>query len=279
MIRGREGLRAIAVFAAVLAFLALGMNREAVRATAAEGAPKRVTNSLTTQFPLGRQKLCCVSKPRRRATSPPRASSTVSRTTPATSSTSATTSARASSSRTTSQPPLLGQRGDGSAAPFIVVGAVIVACLIAAEIGRLSVRRRRRARRTADVAPASADAAPASAVTQRPARVAPDPHPPASPARSGSSGADVADEELVADPLAQLEREILARGAAARAAVASRRRQPGEGTYRLGEVLYERGRLEEAAAAWRLAASKQHAGAAARLAELLKETGDSDPHS
>jgi hypothetical protein len=109
--------------------------------------------------------------------------------------------------------------------------------------------------------------------------VAPDPDPPASPALPESSGADVIDEELVADPLAQLEREILERGAAARAAAAARHSQPGEGTYRLGEVLYERGRLEEAAAAWRLAASKHHAGAVARLAELLKETGDTDAHS
>jgi TPR repeat protein len=89
----------------------------------------------------------------------------------------------------------------------------------------------------------------------------------------------VADEELAADPLAQLEREILERGAAARAAAASRRSKPGEGTYRLGQILYERGRVEEAAAAWRLAASKQHAKAAARLAELLEETGDTDTHS
>lgn len=341
MTRGRERLlRAVAVFAAMLAALAFGMEGETVRA-AADPAPTHVTNSLTTQFPLGRQKLCCTSKPHRRAATPARPAPTVSRTTSVTSSASSATTARASSSRTTSQPPLLGQRGDGSAAPFIVVGAVILACLVAAEIGRLSVRRRRRARRRARAAAATARAA-AAAVAQPaarssevapshpavpqpapsrpapfqrsdaparaapdanapspaapdpgadvPAPVAPDPDPPVSPALPGSSGADVADEELIAnppaadeeliaDPLAQLEREIFERRAAARAAAASRGRQPGDGTYRLGEVLYERGRLEEAAAAWRLAASKQHAGAAARLAELRKETGDTDTHS
>jgi hypothetical protein len=87
----------------------------------------------------------------------------------------------------------------------------------------------------------------------------------------------VADEDVIADPLARLEREILKQGAAASAAATSRRSPPGDGAYRLGQILYERGRLDEAAAAWRLAASKQHAKAVARLAEL-EQTGGTDAH-
>jgi hypothetical protein len=90
-------------------------------------------------------------------------------------------------------------------------------------------------------------------------------------------GSDAAHEDVIADPLARFEREILARGAAASAA-ASRRRPPGDGAYRLGEVLYKRGQLDEAAAAWRLAASKQHAKAVERLAEL-ERTGGTDARS
>ena len=66
---------------------------------------------------------------------------------------------------------------------------------------------------------------------------------------------------------------------AAPAEPAPRQSPPGQGAYRLGQVLYQRGRLDEAATAWRLAAAKQHPDAASRLAELLEETGGTDARS
>jgi hypothetical protein len=189
---------------------------------------------------------------------------------------------------------LLGQRGGSVAAPLIMIGVVIVGAAAAVLLTRLSVRRRRRARRMAragaatPVAPPSA--APSGAAPSGPAPIewrrvrsrvrtrAPiEPVPQSPPAAAGPSDPDVADQEVIADPLARLEREILKQGAAASAA-ASRRNPPGDGAYRLGQVLYERGRLDEAAAAWRLAASKQHTKAVARLAEL-EQTGGTDARS
>jgi hypothetical protein len=183
---------------------------------------------------------------------------------------------------------LLGQRGGSVAAPLIMIGVVIVVGAVAVLLTRLSVRRRRRARRMAragqasPVAPLAAPSGPAPIewrrVRSRVRTRAPlEPVPQSSPAVAAPPGSDVADEDVIADPLARLEREVLKRGAAASAAATSRRSPPGDGAYRLGQVLYERGRLDEAAAAWRLAASKQHAKAVARLAEL-ERTGGTDAH-
>jgi hypothetical protein len=302
--------KAVATFIAVLA-AALGADAGIARA-AGDRAPKRATNSLTTQFPLGRQRLCCTSKPRRHATKPARHPRPVSQTASVTSSIAAAAPPR---SRTASQPPLLGQRGGSVAAPLIVIGVLIVGGAAALQMCRLSVRRRRRARRMARAGPAtpapppavpSPDTAPRPAAPRpaapRPAaprtdadvagpapiewrrvrsrvrsRAPLEPVPQSPPAVADAPSSDVADDEVVADPLVRLEREILKRGAAASAAAASRRSPPGDGAYRLGQILYERGRLDEAAAAWRLAASKQHAKAVARLAEL-EETGGTDAH-
>ncbi len=48
----------------------------------------------------------------------------------------------------------------------------------------------------------------------------------------------------------------------------------GEGVYRFGVVLYERGQVDRAAAAWRLAAAREHPRAAMRLGMLHEERGD-----
>jgi hypothetical protein len=196
-------------------------------------------------------------------------------------------------------PPLLGQCGGSVAVPLIMIGVVIVGGAAAVQMARLSLRRRRRARRTARGGPATPAAPPAVAppdATPRPdpapsriertrvrsrvrSRAPLEPLPQWPAAVAGPPGSDAADEDVIADPLGRLEREIFARAAAASAAAVSRRRPPGDGAYRLGQVLYERGQLDEAAAAWRLAASKHHARAVARLAELLEETGGTDAHS
>ena len=347
MMLGSDRLTKAAVtFLAVVA-VALGADAGVVRA-AGDRAPKRATNSLTTQFPLGGQKLCCTSKPSRQATKPARHPPPVSHPASGTSSTAAAVPPR---SRTASKPLLLGQRGGSVVAPLIVIGVLIVGVAAAVQMTRLSVRRRRRARRMARAGPATPvaptafgpDAAPsppahvelkrARSRARSRAPLEPLPHLPpavAVPADSDAAGEDViaasagsdaaeehviaadagsdaaeehviaadagsnaadedviagppdsdaADEEVVADPLARLEREVLEQGAAASAAAASRRRPPGDGAYRLGQVLYERGRRDEAAAAWRLAAAKQHPKAVARLAELREETSGTDARS
>jgi Flp pilus assembly protein TadD len=44
----------------------------------------------------------------------------------------------------------------------------------------------------------------------------------------------------------------------------------------LGQILYDRGDFDGAAAAWRLAAAKRHAEAASSLGMLLEQTGDAE---
>lgn len=300
---------AVAIFLAILAAVIGGANARPAHAAGTQ-APKRASNSLTTQFPLGGHKLCCASKPRRQATKPTRRPSTASQTTSVTSTAAAVPSPR-SRTATASQTPLLGSRSGSATGPLIAIAVVILGGAAAVLIGLLSVRRRQRARRTAragsatpgappavsrpdaarpadsvprpKAAPRSDEAPPRPApVEWRRARsrapVVPDLQPP--PAVAGPAepdrvpqASDAADENMIADPLARLERELLEQGDAAAAAPGPRQSQPGEGAYRLGQVLYERGRLHEAAVAWRLAASKQHPEAVSRLADLLEQSG------
>jgi hypothetical protein len=222
---------------------ALGGAAGAARAAAHPGA-KRTTNSLTTSL------------------------------------SSSTASATRLETSTASPAPLAGARGGGAAAPLIFLGVVSV--LAAALVGRLSVRRRRRARRPPPAPPASPPPAHTRPAAPPPlertdvrSRAEPD-QDAAKPYRIEEALRSAVDDELAVDPLAQLEREILERGAASSAAAVPSPSPGGDGAFRLGEKLYERGRLDEAAAAWRLAASKQHAGAAARLAAVLEQTGDAE---
>ena len=236
--RSHRLAKAVAALVTVLATLSM----DAEMAVAASGrGPKRSTNSLTTQFPLGAQKLCCAPGTHRRATSPTRHPSTRA---PKTSATSSTVPAPPPATRTSSRSPLLGGRRGGSTAALIMVGVLIVGGLAFAQACRVSVRRRVRARGRA-----SASALP----------------PP--------------------DPLAELTREIVARASPApsapqdppaTSALLSRLNQSGAGAYRLGQILYDRGDFEGAAAAWRLAASKRHAGAATKLGMLLERSGDAE---
>jgi hypothetical protein len=262
--RSHRLAKAVAALVTVLATLSM----DAEMAVAASGrGPKRSTNSLTTQFPLGAQKLCCAPGTHRRATSPTRHPSTRA---PKTSATSSTVPAPPPATRTSSRSPLLGGRRGGSTAALIMVGVLIVGGLAFAQACRVSVRRRVRARGRAS---ASALTAVAASGEQSSATVRPRPAP--------IGQADVPPP----DPLAELTREIVARASPApsaprdppaTSALLSRLNQSGAGAYRLGQILYDRGDFEGAAAAWRLAASNRHAGAATKLGMLLERSGDAE---
>jgi hypothetical protein len=262
--RSHRLAKAVAALVTVLATLSM----DAEMAVAASGpGPKRSTNSLTTQFPLGAQKLCCAPGTHRRATSPTRHPSTRASKTSATSS---TAPAPPPATRTSSRSPLLGGRRGGSTAALIMVGVLIVGGLAFAQACRVSVRRRVRARRRASASAFEAVAAPGE---QSSATVPPRPAP--------IEQADVPPP----DPLAELTREIVARASPApsapqdppaKSALLSRLNQRGAGVYRLGQILYDRGDFDGAAAAWRLAASKRHVGAATKLGMLLERSGDAE---
>ena len=226
--RSHRLAKAVAALVTVLATLSM----DAEMAVAASGpGPKRSTNSLTTQFPLGAQKLCCAPGTHRRATSPTRHPSTRA---PKTSATSSTAPAPPPATRTSSRSPLLGGRRGGSTAALIMVGVLIVGGLAFAQACRVSVRRRVRARRRASASALTAVAAPGE---QSSATVPPRPAP--------IEQADVPPP----DPLAELTREIVARASPAPSAPQDppatsallSRLKSGAGAYRLGQILYDRG--------------------------------------
>ncbi len=248
--------------AAALALLVLGIvSASSARAVGNGSAP----NSLTKQYPLGTQTLCCSAGSG--STGPPATTSTARRSPP-----SATTGAATAPAPRRTASPARGHGGVPILLVAVIAGLLVVLAVVA--FGFRNVLSSRRPRlQDRSTTPATARAPSMDVPRAQVRRVTTEPDQAQQAPIDGEPGDGVGDRQ--GTPL------IMHRAGGSASADLEEASSPsdvesGDVAFELGVMLYERGHLDPAEAAWRRAVERRHARAATRLGMALERRGDVD---
>lgn len=246
--------------------LAAGFSLSGAASIAASGQPDATSsNSLTTQFPLGTQTLCC-----HRTASPPApgARATTTSTTSSTRATPSTTASQPSSASTsapssTAIPASRSNSGHGSGGPpmaLVLIGVLLAGLIL--RFGSPYQRPRERSRKRRGVS-GLISGPPWTESLHRDAETP--------TVRARPSGPAEAIRQPTLRAVAEYSQQDTQPDEAPPAA---EEQHPGDPAYRLGIMGYEGGLVDGAAAAWRRAAAIRHPGAASKLDMVSEQRGE-----